>query len=313
MKIDINAPCHENWDGMGPNPKGKHCSKCEKTVYDFSKYADAEIVDFFKDRPNVCGRFNASQLGRDLTQTRPHSSKWAIAACGVLLLSSGSINAQTHLQVGQDSSLESIAQKSIQLTRVLYTSFYEASTRDACISKMRLTIDSFSIEVDIDSSRKAVVTIPQTLSGERVDILLIDFKGDTFHLEAVNIGEGDIVFTPLASGSWNYTLPMSNLWHLPEPPIIHTMGIPSPYIWGPPVLPNVYINNPIDSLTISMGYTVLSDSIVKPDSIKRTVKSGGRIRQKQDAQFGPWVIGIAIGILGLMALAWRKFKHFIKA
>jgi len=24
MKIDINAPCHENWDGMGPNPKGKH-------------------------------------------------------------------------------------------------------------------------------------------------------------------------------------------------------------------------------------------------------------------------------------------------
>ena len=78
---------------------------------------------------------------------------------------------------------------------MLYTSFYEASTRDACISKMRLTIDSFSIEVDIDSSRKAVVTIPQTLSGERVDILLIDFKGDTFHLEAVNIGEGDIVFS----------------------------------------------------------------------------------------------------------------------
>lgn len=91
------------------------------------------------------------------------------------------------------------------------------------------------------------------------------------------------------------------------------MGIPSPYIWGPPVLPNVYINNPIDSLIITMGDTVLSDSIVKPDSIKRTVKGGGRIRHKQDAKFGPWGIGIAIGLLGLMALAWRKFKPSRKA
>lgn len=313
MKIDINAPCHENWDGMGANPKGKHCSKCEKTVYDFSKFSDAEIVDFFKERPNVCGRFNASQLGRDLIQTRSHASKWAIAACGVLLLSSGSINAQTHLQMGQDSSLESITQKSIQLTRVLNASFSEASTQDACISKMRLTIDSFSIDVNIDSSRKASVTIPLTLSGERVDILLIDFKGDAFQLEAVNIGVGEIFFIPLANGSWTYTLPLSNIWTIPEPQIIHTMGIPSPYIWGPPVLPNVVVNNPIDTYIFTMGDTVLSEAIVKPDSNKRIIKGGGRIRKKQDAQFGPWGIGIVIGLLGLMALAWRKFKPTRKA
>ena len=51
----IPKPCHENWEQMTPNEKGRFCSSCSKTVIDFTKpNSFTEIQDF----ENVCGRFN---------------------------------------------------------------------------------------------------------------------------------------------------------------------------------------------------------------------------------------------------------------
>jgi hypothetical protein len=314
MRINIAEPCIENWDGMGPNPQGKHCSKCETTVYDFSSYTDSEIINFFEDGPKVCGRFKGTQLGRDLSPRTNLSSKWALAACGVLLLSSASLNAQNEVQVSKDISQEAVSQISVQLTRVINATFNEASTREACISRMRIKIDSFLIDVDIDSSRKASVTIPQSLSGERVDVELFNIEGDTFYLDSVNLGMGEIVFSPMASGAWTYNIPFKYEWIIPEPPIIHYMGIPSPYIWGPTITPNLFVTSPVDTpFVVTMGDTILSEAVTNPDSNKRTVMGNIGIPKKQGFKLGPWTIGILIGLIGLMALAWRKFKNKIKA
>lgn len=65
MKIEINKPCHENWDAMTPNEKGAFCKVCTKNVIDFSKQTLDEIKDFFSSLPKsnkVCGRFKESQL-----------------------------------------------------------------------------------------------------------------------------------------------------------------------------------------------------------------------------------------------------------
>jgi len=65
MKITINTPCHENWDGMTPNEKGAFCLSCQKNVVDFSKKTINEIKDFFSNASNsesVCGRFEEQQL-----------------------------------------------------------------------------------------------------------------------------------------------------------------------------------------------------------------------------------------------------------
>lgn len=65
MKIQINTPCHENWDAMTPNERGAFCGSCCKNVIDFSKKTVTEIKDFFTQTPEtekVCGRFREEQL-----------------------------------------------------------------------------------------------------------------------------------------------------------------------------------------------------------------------------------------------------------
>lgn len=65
MKIEINKPCHENWDAMTPNERGAFCAVCSKNVIDFSKQSLDEIKNFFSSFPKsnkVCGRFKESQL-----------------------------------------------------------------------------------------------------------------------------------------------------------------------------------------------------------------------------------------------------------
>lgn len=64
MEISIKKPCHENWDTMTPNEQGAFCSKCVKTVIDFSTKSIEEIKTFFsaKQDEKVCGRFEKNQL-----------------------------------------------------------------------------------------------------------------------------------------------------------------------------------------------------------------------------------------------------------
>ncbi len=65
MKISINEPCHENWEGMTPNEKGAFCLSCQKNVVDFSNKSINQIKEFFRKKvssESVCGRFDESQL-----------------------------------------------------------------------------------------------------------------------------------------------------------------------------------------------------------------------------------------------------------
>lgn len=67
MKLTIPEPCHENWDAMSIDEKGRFCSVCSKTVRDFTDSPDEEIMDQVKSDPGICGKFMAGQLGRDLS------------------------------------------------------------------------------------------------------------------------------------------------------------------------------------------------------------------------------------------------------
>lgn len=71
IKLFVPTPCHENWNAMTPQDRGRFCAACQKTVVDFSVMSDQQLATFFK-KPvgSVCGRFSDQQLGRTIEVPR---------------------------------------------------------------------------------------------------------------------------------------------------------------------------------------------------------------------------------------------------
>lgn len=88
--ISIPKPCHEDWNKMTPDAKGAFCASCQKSVYDFSKKTDEEIIEVFEkeEKGKVCGRFTPAQLSRPVvTFGNPNTtSRLAIFAYALLLV-----------------------------------------------------------------------------------------------------------------------------------------------------------------------------------------------------------------------------------
>ena len=69
FSISIPTPCHEDWNAMTSEGKGRFCGSCQKTVVDFSMMSDRQIAEFFKKpATTTCGRFMPDQLGRVIEQ-----------------------------------------------------------------------------------------------------------------------------------------------------------------------------------------------------------------------------------------------------
>ena len=87
ISIQIPEPCHEDWNQMSPQERGRHCQVCEKTVMDFTNKTDAFIVKALKSDSNLCGRFRNDQLNRPLEfNTRGYSLIPPLAAGFILPL-----------------------------------------------------------------------------------------------------------------------------------------------------------------------------------------------------------------------------------
>ena len=96
--LTIPQPCHQSWAAMTPAAAGRHCAACEKTVVDFTRKTDAEILAFLAGAASgrTCGRFAAGQLERPLQRAVPAASTgrwggaWLAAAIAVWGLREGS-------------------------------------------------------------------------------------------------------------------------------------------------------------------------------------------------------------------------------
>ena len=65
--LKIENPCHQDWSSMSKVDQGKYCSHCSKTVIDFSKFSDAEIIRYLdKNNGAICGRLKNNQVEREL-------------------------------------------------------------------------------------------------------------------------------------------------------------------------------------------------------------------------------------------------------
>ena len=77
LHLHIPEPCHENWDNMTPDQRGRFCMSCQKTVVDFANMSDQEVIQYFNNlKGNTCGRFQDEQLNRDLRSPGQSRLKW---------------------------------------------------------------------------------------------------------------------------------------------------------------------------------------------------------------------------------------------
>jgi hypothetical protein len=92
----IPTPCHENWDNMTQQDKGRFCASCSKQVVDFSLMSDQQVLNYFKTATGkVCGRFANDQLQRPMIEVPKQKKKvWWIAAMMPLLFVFGKASAQ---------------------------------------------------------------------------------------------------------------------------------------------------------------------------------------------------------------------------
>ena len=77
MKIHIPKPCHENWNEMTANEKGRFCDACSQTVIDFTSSTEEEINVAMKSDSKICGRFREKQLQQNV-------AFWSKLALGIL-------------------------------------------------------------------------------------------------------------------------------------------------------------------------------------------------------------------------------------
>jgi len=67
IHLSIPKPCHEDWNKMKPEEKGRFCASCQKTVIDFTQMSDRQMAEFFrKPGSSVCGRFLNGQLKTEI-------------------------------------------------------------------------------------------------------------------------------------------------------------------------------------------------------------------------------------------------------
>lgn len=98
LKISLPEPCHEDWHKMTPAAQGKFCGSCEKIVVDFTTYSDQELINFFVHRnQKACGRFNHTQLDRNISEANIPEKRPLLSAAfaGLLAFFSIQVSAQT--------------------------------------------------------------------------------------------------------------------------------------------------------------------------------------------------------------------------
>lgn len=77
---------------MTPEGRGRFCAACQKTVTDFTKATDREIVTAYNQDAKLCGRFLSTQLDRELAIPKEKKGFWG-AAAALALLTLGSAEA----------------------------------------------------------------------------------------------------------------------------------------------------------------------------------------------------------------------------
>ncbi len=104
VKLEVQSPCHQNWNDMTATEQGRFCLSCQKEVIDFSSMTDKEILQYISTASgSTCGKFGSDQLNRDITApAAPRKIWWKywMSVAASLILIAAKSNAQVKAPKG---------------------------------------------------------------------------------------------------------------------------------------------------------------------------------------------------------------------
>lgn len=179
--LNVPTPCHEDWNNFTPTQKGKFCRACQKEVIDFTRWADDEIKDYFKNnRSNsTCGRFNHQQLKTYQAEkpTSSHSTYAAFIAFLMLLVTEpaeAQINLRQEKQEQVDELKKEITQKVLIPITVSGIVIYDSdSTALPGVNVVRKNTSEGTVT---DGEGRFQLTINSLLDRDSLEFSFIGFK-----------------------------------------------------------------------------------------------------------------------------------------
>jgi hypothetical protein len=100
--LNIPQPCRQDWNQMTATESGRHCQSCAKTVVDFTRMSNDEIISYLSVSQNVCGRIFPQQtasINMQLASRHPQNkggwAKWMVAAILFVSTAYSKANAQS--------------------------------------------------------------------------------------------------------------------------------------------------------------------------------------------------------------------------
>jgi CarboxypepD_reg-like domain len=221
--IQLNKPCHENWDNMTDIAGGKFCAGCQKNVVDFSKLSNQQILDHLTRSGNLCGRFDKMQFDNLNLYLSANNKKpslfrnWAFAV--VLLSLLPFTNADAKIKQGYEQR-ETSFKKMPLIDTTKYTTITGIVT-DSILSAMpgtTIRVKGTNIKAVTDANGRFKLYVPDTAvlefsfigyyskellinagQNENYNIVLSENK----ELKNVNAWVGEVII---------YKRPFSRLW-----------------------------------------------------------------------------------------------------
>ncbi|MFA6058153.1 MAG: carboxypeptidase-like regulatory domain-containing protein [Taibaiella sp.] len=180
--ISIKEPCTQSWNEMSPDSSGRFCASCQKTVVDFTKFTNEELISYFQQRKNFgCGRFTENQLSISIPQRPKRLTFWTVNKfAAASLIAALGFSFKGSAQVRSVTPTHSISERvanNIVSERLIVIGGIIKDEQNEGVPGASVEVQDLSIATITDLDGRFQLSIPQS-----------SLKNGFFYLEVKSIG-----------------------------------------------------------------------------------------------------------------------------
>jgi len=201
IKINIENPCHENWDKMVAEEKGKFCLSCQKTVVDFSRMSNEEIINYFNTaNGNTCGRIAKHQLNLPISNYRNVKSPFFNKYIAGFLMALGFYNTGYSQETKEPTeqhtkgNMKAITNVPADKKLIVNGRIIDAKTKKG-LAGAAITIVGSDITTATDKNGNYSVSVPARFQNESLAISVYHANYESFDITGIDFTKKAVSIT----------------------------------------------------------------------------------------------------------------------